>query len=161
MTYYNGDIHKLLISFYSFLSSIGYDITISGEGDDIKVICSGFSNDGKYGTGPWIYNINRYEFCSDIKEFIPCLIYTRKQNENGRDIKSHIYQYDGDKIFWKRLKLKESQWMECVLAYMMPGNIHDSIINRFESVKDDGMWDDVDRYKSLARDIKLKMILNG
>lgn len=43
---------------------------------------------------------------------------------------------------------------------MMPGNIHDSIINRFNSVKDDGMWDDVDRYKSLARDIKLKMILN-
>jgi len=35
--------------------------------------------------------------------------------------------------------------MECVLACMMPGNIHDSIINRFESVKDDGMWDDVDR----------------
>lgn len=35
-----------------------------------------------------------------------------------------------------------------------------SSLHRFESVKDDGMWDDVDRYKSLARDIKLKMILN-
>lgn len=52
MTYYNGDLNKLLINFYHFISALGYDISITGEGDDIKVICSGFSNDGKYGTGP-------------------------------------------------------------------------------------------------------------
>lgn len=139
MTYYNGDINKLLINFYKFISTLGYDITIDGDGDDIKVTCKEFAGDDKYGTGPWIYTISNYVYCDDIKDFTRAIKYTRIQNDNGRELVSHIYQYDGNKVFWKRLKIKEEQWLECVLSCLMPGRAFNKILDRFESSDVDGL----------------------
>jgi hypothetical protein len=161
MTYYNGDIQKLLISFYNFLSEIGYDVTMSGEGDDIKVTCDEFASDGNNGTGPWIYRISSYEFCSDINQFIPAIKYTRKLNDSGKEMISHIFKYDGKKIFFHRTKFEDGQWLECLLACMIPSKQTDRIIDKFNSEKEKSEhWYDTDNYVSLSRDIKIKMLLN-
>lgn len=154
MIYYNGDIQKLLNNFYNFLSGLGYNLEISGVDGDFEITCYDFSDDSDYGTGFWKYKISYFTYCSDLNIFMKSLKIIRKQNKNGLESVTNIYQYDGDVLPRSSLKFKDCEWLECLLSCMIPYKSYKELLERFE------LSDYDDDYKSIARDIKIKILLN-
>ncbi len=158
--YYKGEMISLLKNIYNLLESIGYEVRWTNH--DHSFVCEEFKKEGQYGTGAWSYSIG-YDYCDDVKSFKDTIRIERVGNDNGKNMCSHIYKYDGENIFWaNRLFFQESEWLECLLCGMIPSRAYSDILNKFsiEDDKSERKLTDISEYKRVSRDIKLSLMLN-
>lgn len=154
MSYYTGDLNKLLKNTYILFKHLGFEASMEEDGDFIRFTCDSFKNEGSKGNGPWVYDIRHYEYNSSLDKLMSCVLMERLDNETKKYHKSTIWggEYTGNSKAW--YSYSESEWINMVLYCMVPSSKISPLYQEWGLSKD---FDKSD-FDPIARHLKLQLL---